>query len=91
MNQFTDVFVQSYTTFFQHLAAFLPSLIGAILILIVGWIIAKIFRALIVKFLKLIRFNVVTEKAKVDQFLADGGVKSSAVDIIGSLFYWLIM
>lgn len=91
MNEFTEVFVQSYNTFFQHMAAFLPSLIGAILILIIGWIIAKIFRAIIVKFLKLIRFNVVTEKARVDQFLADGGVKSTSIDIIGSLFYWLIM
>jgi hypothetical protein len=59
--------------------------------LIIGWIVAKIFRSLAVKFLKLIRFNVVTEKAKVDQFLADGGVKRSTIEIIGSLFYWLIM
>jgi hypothetical protein len=91
MNEITDVFVNSYYTFIQQIAGFLPSLIGALLILIIGWIIAKIFRAIIVKFLKLIRFNVVTEKAKVDQFLADGGVKKSTIEIIGSLFYWLIM
>ena len=91
MNEFTNVFVQSYNTFFQQLSAFLPKLIGAAIILIVGWIVAKIFRAISVKFLKLIRFNVVTEKARVDQFLADGGVKRSAIEIIGSLFYWLIM
>jgi hypothetical protein len=91
MNEFTNVFVQSYNTFFQQLSAFLPNLIGAVIILIVGWIVAKIFRALSVKFLKLIRFNVITEKAKVDQFLADGGVKRSAIEIIGALFYWLIM
>ncbi|KPK96395.1 hypothetical protein AMJ80_00215 [bacterium SM23_31] len=91
MNEFTEVLVQSYNTFFQQMAAFLPSLIGAILILIIGWIIAKIFRALSIKFLKLVRFNVVTEKAKVDKFLEDGGVKKSSIEIIGSLFYWLIM
>ena len=91
MNELTNVFVQSYNTFFQQLSAFLPKLIGAAIILIVGWIVAKIVRTLSVKFLKLIRFNVVTEKARVDQFLADGGVKRSAIEIIGSLFYWLIM
>jgi hypothetical protein len=91
MNEFTDVFVQSYNTFIQQMAAFLPSLIGALLILIIGWIIAKIFRSLIVKLLKLIRFNVITEKARVDKFLADGGIKRSTIEIIGSLFYWLIM
>ena len=91
MNEITDVFVHSYNTFIQQIAGFLPNLIGALLILIIGWIIAKIFRALSIKFLKLIRFNVVTEKARVDQFLADGGVKKSTIQIIGSLFYWLIM
>ena len=91
MNEFTDVFVQSYNTIIQQMAAFLPSLIGALFILIIGWIIAKIFRSVIVKLLKLIRFNVVTEKAKVDKFLADGGIKRSTIEIIGSLFYWLIM
>jgi len=91
MNEFTQVFTQSFNTFFQQMAEFLPSLIGALLILIIGWIVAKIFRSLAVKFLKLIKFNVVTEKAKVDQFLADGGIKRSAIQIIGSLFYWLIM
>jgi hypothetical protein len=91
MNEITDVFVHSYNTFMQQIAGFLPSLIGALLILIIGWIIAKIFRTIVIKLLKLIRFNVVTEKAKVDQFLADGGVKKSTIEIIGSLFYWLIM
>jgi hypothetical protein len=91
MNELTEVFIQSFNTFIQQLASFLPSLIGALLILIVGWIVAKIFRSISIKFLKLIKFNVVTEKAKVDQFLADGGVKKSAIEIIGSLFYWLIM
>ncbi len=91
MSEFAEVFIQSYQTFFQQLAEFLPRLLGALLVLIIGWIIAKIFRALSVKLLKLIRFNVVTEKARVDKFLADGGVKKSTIEIIGSLFYWLIM
>ncbi len=91
MNEITDVFIQSYNTFVQQLAEYLPRLIGAILILIIGWIIAKICRSISIRILKLIRFNVVTEKAKVDQFLADGGIKKSTIEIIGALFYWLIM
>jgi hypothetical protein len=91
MNEIADVFVNSYNTFTQQIAGFLPSLIGALLILIIGWIIAKICRTLSIKFLRLIRFNVVTEKARVDKFLADGGVKKTTIEIIGSLFYWLIM
>ncbi len=40
---------------------------------------------------KLIRLDVVTEKAKIDQFLKDGGSNKSAIDILGGIIYWLIM
>ncbi|MEX0845575.1 MAG: hypothetical protein WD022_09840 [Balneolaceae bacterium] len=86
-----DVLLESYNTFFNELASFLPSLIGAILILIVGWIIAKLIKTASVKLLKLIRLDVVTEKAKIDKFLKDGGSERSAIEILGSIIYWLIM
>lgn len=91
LQEIQDVLLESYNTFFNELAAFLPSLIGAILILIIGWIIAKLIKTASIKLLKLIRLDVVTEKAKIDKFLKDGGSKSSAIDILGSIIYWLIM
>ena len=75
MKNLTDVLLQSYNVFFTQLASFLPKLIGAVVILIFGWIIAKIIRTVSIKVLKLIRLNVITEKGGVDKFLHDGGVK----------------
>lgn len=91
IDKITTVLVDAYETFFNKLADFLPSLIGALLILIVGWIIAKLVKTAAVKLLKLIKLDVVTEKAKIDKFLRDGGSKKTAVDILGSIIYWLIM
>ena len=91
MKDLTDVLLQSYNAFFTQLASFLPKLIGAVVILIFGWIIAKIIRTVSIKVLKLIRLNVITEKGGVDKFLYDGGVKKSTIEIVGDLFYWLIM
>lgn len=91
MEEITDALVQSYQTFFTQLSAFLPKLIGFVLILIFGWIIAKIIRAVSVRLLGVVRLNVLTEKAKIDQFLSEGGIQQSAIEIIGTLFYWLIM
>lgn len=87
----SSVLLESYETFFNKLADFLPSLIGALLILILGWIIAKLIKTASIKLLKLIKLDVVTEKAKIDQFLKDGGSNKSAIDIIGGIIYWLIM
>jgi len=86
-----DIFIQSINEFFIKLSGFLPQIIGAIIILIIGWLIAKIIKSTSIKLLKVIRLNVVTEKAGIDKFLQDGGMKKSSIEIIGSLFYWLIM
>jgi len=91
MQDLTDILLQSYNTFFTQLASFLPKLIGAVIILILGWIIAKIIKTISIKLLKLIRLNIITEKGGVDKFLHNGGVKKSPIEIIGTLFYWLIM
>jgi hypothetical protein len=90
-DEIKEVLVQSYETFFNELASFLPNIIGALLILIIGWIIAKLVKTAAVRLLKLIRLDVVTEKAKIDQFLKDGGSDKSAIDILGGIIYWLIM
>ena len=78
MKDLADVLLQSYNVFFTQLASFLPKLIGAVVLLIFGWIIAKIIRT-------------VSIKGGVDKFLYDGGVKKSTIEIVGDLFYWLIM
>jgi len=87
----SSVLIDSYETFFNKLADFLPSLLGALLILIFGWIIAKLIKTAAIKLLKLIKLDVVTEKAKIDKFLKDGGSTKTAIDIIGGIIYWLIM
>lgn len=86
-----NIFWESFRSFMLQLGAFLPKLIGAIIILILGWIIAKIIAYIVVKGLKLLRLNFLTEKTGVDKFLKDGGIKLSATEIIGKLAYWLIM
>lgn len=89
--QIRNVLSESYNTFSTDLAAFLPKLLGSILILIIGWIVARILRVASVRLLKLIRLDIVTEKARIDRFLKDGGSQKTAIDIIGDIIYWLIM
>ena len=69
----------------------MPKIIGAILILLVGWIIAKLIKKAIVKILQIIKLNTLSEKVGIEKFLKEGGLKKTAVDLIGSLFYWIIM
>ena len=73
------------------ITSFLPTLLGALIILIIGWIIAKIVRNLVNRLLEVIRFHVITEKAGVSNVLAKGGVRLTPNQMLSGLAYWLVM
>jgi hypothetical protein len=91
MSEQINLFWESFQQFLNEIAVALPQIIGALLILLIGWIIAKVIKRLVVKGLKLVRFNYLTDKAGIEKFLTDGGVKVSSIDVIGTLVYWIIM
>jgi flagellar biosynthesis protein FliQ len=74
-----------------RIANFIPTLIGASVILILGWIIAKVIKGIVNRLLLLIRFDAVTEKAGVSDILSKGGIRLSARQMISALCYWLVM
>jgi len=74
-----------------HIVAFLPQLAFAVIVIIAGWLLAKAARFALVKALRAINFNVLTERAGLDEFLKQGGIRSDTTDIFGVLVYWLIV
>ena len=74
-----------------QIAAFLPRLALAVVIVIAGWLIAKAARFALVKALRAINFNVLTERAGLDGFLEQGGIQRDTTDIFGVLVYWLVV
>ncbi len=77
--------------FLIQLGEFLPKLIIAVIILLIGWLLAKAIKMAVVKGLRSINFNVVTERAGIDNFLQQGGAKTDTIDILGILVYWLVI
>ena len=73
------------------IAGFLPTLLGVLIILIVGWIIAGMLKSLVVKVLKLIQLDTASEKAGLGDVLRRGGIRQTLSELIGVLIYWLIM
>ena len=68
---------------------FFPRVLLAIVILIIGWLIAKALRFATVKALRAINFNVLAEKAGIDGFIEQGGSELDTTQILGLLIYWL--
>jgi hypothetical protein len=86
-----DILLEPIRASLHQIGEFLPRVLLALVILIAGWLIAKAVRFAIVKTLRAINFNVVTEKAGVDNFLQQGGGQVDTTSVLGLLFYWLII
>jgi len=89
--EITTVVTDAWNAFAVKITAFLPELIGAIIIFVVGWIIARFVKLGVEKLLKLVRFDKATEKTGVREFLKKGDIVKAPSEIIGSLVYWFIM
>ena len=86
-NLIVDPVIQMLT----RIMAYLPILLGALVILIVGWIVAKAIRRLVDWLLKLIRFDTLADKAGISEILEKGNLEISAREVISSIVYWLII
>lgn len=86
-----EVMLEPVRVFMRQLGDILPRLALAVLVIIIGWIFARMVRYAIAKGLRAANFNVVTERAGIDGFLRDGGVNADATDILAALFYWLVI
>jgi hypothetical protein len=87
----TTVVTGAWNAFATKITAFLPELIGAIIIFVVGWIIARLVKLATEKLLNLVRFNTATEKTGVNKFLKKGEIVKAPSEIVGTLVYWFIM
>ena len=77
--------------FLISVGEFLPRIVLALLVLLAGWIIAKMVRFAIGRGLRAMNFNVLTERAGIDGFLRDGGIQTDTAGILALLFYWLVI
>ena len=79
------------TSTFTTAGEFIPKLIGAIIIFLIGWIVAKILRTVINKVLKAIKFDDVADSIGINGALAKGGLKMRASGMLATLVYWIVM
>jgi Mechanosensitive ion channel, conserved TM helix len=83
--------LESLRSFWAEISIALPRIIGAILLLTIGWMIAKVIRKATIRVLRLVKVDVLAEKSGIEDFLLRGGVKYTTVTILANLIYWSIM
>jgi hypothetical protein len=89
--QSIDVLVDATREFLHQTAAFLPKLLLALLVVAVGWLLAKVVRFAVERALRAINFNVLTERAGTDNFLKQAGMRGDTTTLFGLVAFWLVI
>jgi len=76
----TDGFFSSLSTFFVAMAT-----------LVIGWLLAKLIRFIVVKVLRSIHFDQLAEKLNIDSLFIRLNVKIKPSALLGKFVYWLIL
>ena len=70
--------------------AFIPQLLGAIVILVVGYIVAKILQAVVSRVLKAVGFDGWMERGGIKQFFERAQTRETPATVLGKLVFWFV-
>lgn len=73
------------------LIIFLPKLLIAFLVLLIGAALARTFKKVVIKLMETLRFSKAFKKTPVEHFLNDAELGGKIEDVIGGVLYWLVM
>src|SRR5690242_10571142 len=85
---FGDRLQSSFTQVFGDIV---PALLGALVILFAGYLLAKVLEKLIERFLRRIRLNRLLERGGVMQAVERSGSHINPVRVLAKLVFWLVM
>lgn len=69
----------------------LPNLLGALVLLLAGWLIARLVQFIIGGLLRRLRLDALTERVGISRLLSNAGLDPSAANLMARLAYWLIL
>ena len=91
LNLFQQLVIAPLQTAINQLLTFAPSILGALLILLIGGIIARVLEQVIVRGLKLIALDKIADQLQINAILSKGGVRRKLSELIGAIIYWIVM
>lgn len=86
-----SVTIDALQDLWQGFVIFIPALVGAILVFVIGWFIAIGLAKLVTEVLKKLRFNKIFEKGVWKEALAKAEFKVDAAGFIGAIIKWVLV
>lgn len=86
-----DFVVVPLRTAWEHLLSFAPVVLGALLILLIGGLIAKVLEQLLVRALKTLGADKLADEVQLSRLLSRGGIRRKFSELVGMFVYWMVI
>lgn len=91
MSSWQVVLLEPARVVLTQIGQFLVSILLVLIILIVGWLISKLIRAVVTKGLRAVKLDELSDSIELDKLLEKGGISYSLSELIGVICYWLAL
>lgn len=91
MGNWQVVLLEPAKTVLSQIGQFLVGALLVILILIIGWIISKVVKAVVTKVLKAVKLDELSGRIELDKILTKGGISYALSELLGVIAYWLTL
>lgn len=91
LQDWSSVISDSLTGLLSGVIEFIPKLLGAILVFVIGWIVAVWLGKIVTEILKRIKFDKLFEKTKWEDALEKADFKSSMSGFLGNVVKWILV
>lgn len=89
--EMTEVFFSSLSAMGEKIMGFLPNLVGAILVIIIGWLIARFIAYLVSKVLKFAKLDRWNDAMNQSELIIKSELILDPIKIISRFVFWIVM
>jgi len=86
-----EAIVAATSNIFLVIYQFLPNLLGAIVVFLVGLILANWVRRIVIRILESVNLSRIAKNTNLEKFLKRAEIKSKIEEIVGGVFKWLLI
>ncbi len=91
MGSWQVVLLEPARTVLSQISQFFVNILLVLIILIIGWMISNLIKAIVTKGLRTIKLDDLSDRIELDSLLAKGGIKYSLSELLGVIAYWLFL
>lgn len=91
LTSWTDTLVAAIFGSLSSIFNYIPNLLGALVIFIIGWFIAHVVKNLVIKFMEISQLEPFAEKVGISSALKRAGATITPSELLGEIFRWAVV